>query len=131
LARGRFLSRGRTRARAAMPTVEADVRHRDVVHRRVIDIGDVDIAEIIDGAIVEKVIVIPVTADKADAEIAEAVMDTAIEADGRPPITGMPEIAAIAPAPIARRPQHADGGRHHPGARHPVITFRSPGPVAR
>src|SRR6185437_382099 len=84
----------------AAAAIEADARRRDVADRFVINIRDAHAAEIVDGAIVEETVMVPMAAEEADAEIAEAVVDAAIEADGRAPIAGMPEIAHVDPTPV-------------------------------
>src|SRR5579862_1799184 len=96
---------------AAVAAVEAgagDVgvaRDVDVVDDGlIVDVGDMRAAEIVHGLVVVEMVVIPETAEIAGADIAEAVIDAAIEADMRAPITAMPEIGAVNPAPIAGCP---------------------------
>src|SRR6266567_7902883 len=74
---------------------------------------------------------IPVASRVSDTEIAEAVVDTSVKADVRPPVAGVPDEDGACPSPIARRPQRADVGREHPGPRDPVIAIGTVGPVAR
>ena len=68
------------------------------------------ILDVIDGAVVVEVVTSPVSAGVAGANVAESVIHAAVEADVRSPITGMPEISAFMPSPIAGRPEQADGG---------------------
>src|SRR5262249_21472200 len=115
---------------AAGTAIVAQVGYVRVVdHRLGVDVVNRGRAEIVDGAVIAEDAVLPVTALIADAHIAEAVIDAAVKPDMRPPIASMPDIRAAAPAPVARRPEHADDGRLHPGARHPIIALVAPGPI--
>src|SRR5580658_8083727 len=118
---GGLLARCRTRADSAIATVVADVafvvvRHVGVVN--IVNVGDVHVAH---GTVVEKVSAVPASAFKARAEIAEAVIDPAVEAYLRTPIAVIENKSVAAPTPIGRSPQEADFRRHHPRARHPVV----------
>src|SRR5690348_15620225 len=122
LARERLLLRRRPRGQTALAAVEADAGDVDVVdHRLVVDVGDVHVAEVVIGAIVVERAAVPETADVADADITEAVIDAAVEADMRTPIAAVPDINAVGPTPITRRPQETNPRRPYPGARHPVV----------
>src|SRR6185437_749851 len=128
------LLRGRLRGDAATTTVVADTVHVNIVDDRpvdvhVVDVGDVDV---VDGAVVVEVAPAPFATGIAVAEVPVAVIDAAVEADARTPVTAVPAIVAIGPAPPARRPQQTDLRRHHPGARHPVVitVIRIPRPIA-
>src|SRR6185369_16976054 len=70
---------------------------------------------------VAKDAVSPVAALVAGAHIAETVIDAAVVSNMRPPVSGVPSIKTVPPAPIPRRPEQTDGRRLHPGSRHPVI----------
>src|SRR5512146_1616357 len=98
---GLLLRRGVRRA-AAMAAIEAHMRDVDVVHdRAAIDIGDMRAAKVVHGGVVMEVAPVPEAAMEADAVIAEAIDDAAIEADARAPIAGTPEVDAVVPGPIA------------------------------
>jgi hypothetical protein len=119
-----------TSADAAMAAVIADAIDGDVVdHGAVVDVdvGDVDV---VDGAVVVEVMTSPISAGVAGAHVAESVIHAAVETDVRSPITGMPEIGAFMPSPIAGSPEQADRGGRRPCSRHPVIALRAIGPVA-
>src|SRR5580658_7775660 len=132
LAPGVALMGAGPRADAARAAVEARMADVLVVDDAlIVDVADVHTAEIGDAAVVEVGAMGPIAAMEADAGIAEAVIDAAIEADMRPPIAGVPDIEAVAPTPVARSPEKPDRRRHHPGARDPVIAGRTPGPIAR
>src|ERR1700723_3379078 len=73
----------------------------------------------------------PVPALISDSEIAEAVIDAAVETYVRSPIPCVPDVDAITPTPVARSPQHSNRWGHHPRAGHPVVTIWSPRPVTR
>jgi hypothetical protein len=73
----------------------------------------------------------PVAALVADAAIAVAIRDAAVEADFRTPIAFMKGIDAVVPAPISWRPQQLRFRRQRPRARYPVIArIVIPGPIA-
>src|SRR4029077_5930082 len=90
-----------------------DHRHVDVVHLTVI----------------EKVPAMPVSACIADTNIAEAVIDAAVETDVRSPISGMPDIHTFTPTPIPGRPKKARLRREYPSAGHPKVAFVTPSPI--
>lgn len=72
---------------AGRAAVVADAAVVDIVvdhYRVVVDVGDAGDIHVGHGAVVEEAVVIPVTADVADADVAEAIVDAAIEADVRP-----------------------------------------------
>src|ERR1700693_1782582 len=99
-------------------------------HGSVIDASHTGHADIGDGAVVEELSSAPLPSHKSYAGVAESVVDSAIEADVRSPISRMPGKDSPAPTPVAGSPQHADG-RHDPGARDPVVAFIVvPGPVS-
>src|SRR5579863_8826253 len=130
-ARSRFFRRGRTGSNSAFPAVKGNVRFVVHHHRAVdVNVGDVNGVDMHHRGVVEESSTAPFAANKADAAVAEAVVNTTVETDVRTPVACMPRIEAAAPSPIAGRPQHADGS-HHPGARHPVVaSIIVPGPVA-
>ena len=72
----------------------------------------------------------PHAARKTDTHVAEAVVDSAVVADVTTPVTGMKNVKAATPAPVARSPESADIGSRHPGAGNPVVAVRAVGPVA-
>lgn len=84
------------------------------------------------GVVVEEAIM-PPAAEEANAEVAEAVVDAAIVADCRAPITGVPDVEAVGPTPITGRPKRTDVGRLDPCAGNPVIVagIVVVGPIAR
>jgi len=84
----------------------------------VVDYGDVDI---VDRAVVVEVAAAPVAALVADADIAKAVVDAAIEPDMRTPVATVKAIAVIVVAPVSGCPERALIGSLHPNAGNPVI----------
>src|ERR1700683_1250771 len=72
--------------------------------------------------VIEKVAVGPAAAEVAGSDIAEAVVDAAVEADFRSPVARVPQIRAVVPAPIARGPEQTNRGRFDPCARNPEIS---------
>jgi len=96
-----------------------------------IDIGDVNAAEVGARAVVCKVSAAPLAADEADATVAEAVVDAAIEADMRTPVTAVPSIRLTGPTPVTGSPEEARLGWLNPDARHPIVASVPIGPIAR
>src|SRR5580658_10403678 len=119
----RLLLRRRSRFGAAGAAIEAHAVDGEVVDDGgVIDVRDVHgSGDVVDIAVVVERTALPVAAGITAADVAKSVVDAAIKADVGTPIAGVPEVGALAPAPIARRPQEARLRRQHPGARHPVI----------
>jgi hypothetical protein len=102
---GCFLFRRWPRGDAAIAAIETGAVYGRVIdHIFTIDVGYMRSAEIIDRAVIGKRPVVPMTAEKADAVIAESIIDTAVKTDMRPPIAGMECINAVVPAPPGRCP---------------------------
>src|SRR6476620_2025759 len=115
---------------SAWPT-EADILHRLVLDDGLgVDLGDNGLVHLGDGGVVKEHPVIPISALVADAPIAEAVVDTAIISDVRPPISGVQSVKTTVVAPVAGRSQQPYNRRQHPGTRYPVIVIPTVGPVA-
>jgi hypothetical protein len=91
---------------------------------------DVDV-HIVVGAVVVEMAATPVAADVADADVAKAVIDTAIEADMRTPVATVKAVVVVPVAPIAGGPESALVGSLNPPAGHPVVARWRISPVAR
>jgi hypothetical protein len=72
----------------------------------------------------------PIAALVAEADVAETVVDAAIVADMRAPVTTVKPVAVMPEAPVAGGPQGALVGSLNPHAGHPVVSLRRIGPVA-
>src|SRR5208282_132619 len=112
---------GRTRADSTIAAVITDaalvvVRHMGVVN--IVNVGHVHVAH---GTVVEKVSVIPAPTLEARTEVAEAVIDPAVETYVWAPVAVIENKSVAAPTPIGWRPQETDFRTHHPRARHPVV----------
>jgi hypothetical protein len=68
----------------------------DIPYHRLIHPGN--------GAVIHECIVVPIPADVAYADVAEAIIYAAIEADVRSPVAVMPSVTAAVEAPIAGGP---------------------------
>lgn len=103
-----------------------------VVDHRRIDIGVADVrrTDVVGRAIVGELITLPATAAVAFPAVAVAVINAAIEADIRSPVSGVENKRTAAPTPIGGSPKHPDLRRLHPGSRHPVVTIFAIGPKA-
>src|ERR1700722_8161367 len=117
---------------AAAAAVVADaVGFAVIADAAVVGVVNVGHVHVIHRAVVIEMIVVPVAAFVAVAEIAEAVIHAAVEADVRAPVSTVPEIAAAAPAPISGSPEEADLRRQNPDAGNPVVAGIGVGPIAR
>jgi hypothetical protein len=67
----------------------------------VVNNGGVHVADV---GVISKVPAIPPAAEEADAAVPEAVINAAVEADLRSPVSAMPKESAAAPAPIPWSP---------------------------
>ncbi len=135
LAAGGDLLRTRRDVDAAAAAVIADAVLRtgvvvDVVHDDWAVVVVADVAGVGDGAVVVKVVTMPVAAEVADADVAEAVVNAAIEADVGAPVAAMEEVTVVVVPPVGRGPESAVVGRLDPGSGNPVIAVIAPGPVA-
>src|SRR5580765_8025152 len=81
------------------------------------------------GPVVTERIPVPSAAIVAVSSVAPAVIDSAVESDGRPPVALVKEVIAAVVTPVSRSPHKSDARRKDPGARDPVITGIV-GPVA-
>src|ERR1035438_9820607 len=90
----------------AAGAVEGHVR---VIHHDgpIVDVRHVMHVHVHHRAVVEEGAASPLSASEAYAAVSEAVVDSAVEANVRPPIAPVPAIEATRKAPIARRPEHA------------------------
>ncbi len=122
LAHSGLISGSWPRRRATITTVEAGAPRRRIVDYRcvvhIVDIGDV---YIVNGPVIKEPSIVPAATLVALAEVPIAIVDSAVEADLRPPKALMEYISPTFPTPPARRPQVADRWSQHPGTRHPVI----------
>jgi hypothetical protein len=76
-----------------------------IYHRLIIGVlNDYRVADIGDGSIVIESAPRPIPSGESYASVTVPVTYAAIEADMRPPVTGVPDVYPIAPAPIARCP---------------------------
>ncbi len=83
-----------------------------------------------DGGVVVEEAIMPPPTNKADTEVAEAVVDAAIVAHIAAPVAGVPVVKPTRPAPVAGGPQRADKGRRNPRARNPIVAVGAISPVA-
>jgi hypothetical protein len=127
-----LLRRRRPSRQASSPAVIAHPAHRPVIHRAArVNVIESSSVYPVHRAVVIESSMVPVPALISDSYIAEAIVDAAIEAHRRPPVARIPQISAVAPAPISRRPQQANLGRLNPRSRNPVVALVAISPVAR
>lgn len=83
-----------------------------------------------DRGVIEEMSMPPFAAGEADAAVAEAVVNSAVESNVRAPVAAVPNISAFGEAPVSRRPKQARFRSENPCPRDPVITGVAIGPVA-
>lgn len=101
------LHRSRLSPYAARAAVIAHAVSPVVIHNhRLVDIyiGDAGAVHIHHSAVVVEPAAAPFATTKPFAAITEAVIYTAIEADVRTPIAGIPPVVSIGPTPVTGRP---------------------------
>ena len=120
-----------TRLNSAVAAIEAHAV-AGVAHYGAVDIGGVNDGGVYikDRGVIGEAITVPASAVEAVAKVAVAVVDAAIEAYLRRPVTGVPGIASVVPSPVAGGPEETGLGGRNPGSRNPVVVIISPRPVA-
>ena len=71
----------------------------------------------------------PFPADKADAHVAVAVINSAVVPDAIAPVAVVENVVAAVPSPPRRRPERSLVGRRHPLPWNPVVAVISIGPI--
>ena len=117
------------------PSVECNVpgvRDRIAANDRLVHVGvadDVSIYTHHRGVVCESIST-PFAADKADAHVAESVIDSAVIPDAIAPVAIVEPIMPAVPAPPRRSPKCALVWRGHPLAWNPVVAVIAIGPVS-
>jgi hypothetical protein len=128
---GRNLLRRRPHRGTAGAAIVAHVGRVVDDNGLIVDVRDRRVRDVVDGAVVEESAAAPIATLVADAGVAVAIRDAAVEADFRAPIAFMKGIDAVVPTPISWRPQQLRFRRQGPCARYPVIArIVIPGPIA-
>jgi hypothetical protein len=85
-----------------------------------------------DRGVVEELPALPISALEAGAHVPESIKNATVEADLFSPVASVPEVNAVAPAPISRSPEETDFGGENPRAGHPVVVaiVIVPSPIA-
>src|SRR5579864_335364 len=119
--RSLFLVR-RARIDPTAAAVVAHAVHGGVVdHGRVVNVVNVGHVHIVHRTVVEEPVVVPTSTFVAISEVAETIIDPAIETDSRAPIALMKQKSIATPTPIPRSPEEAGFRRQHPRAGYPVV----------
>jgi hypothetical protein len=139
LTSGGDFRRRRPASNAARPVV-ADTINRGVVDGDVVDddrvryraviylhVGD---RNVVHGAVVIEPITAPIATLISNANIAEAVVDSAVVSDIRGPIPVVVAVHTAGKPPISRRPQIADLWGLRPSSGHPIVALRSVTPIS-
>src|ERR1700676_350342 len=108
LMRRRFLLRRWTRFDATIAAVVTDVGLVVIDYGRVVHVVNDSLVYIVHGAVVEKAVVIPTPAFVAFSKITETIIDPAVEANHRTPISFIENKPFAAPTPIRWSPQETD-----------------------
>src|SRR5580692_3218545 len=128
---GGLLRRARTGIDSTISTVVTDVVRGIDDYRLIVCVMKVSSgADIVHVGVVAELIAAPVATLVADATVAEPIVHAAVKADCATPVAVVPQIHAVAPAPIAGRPKIASGGRLNPCARNPEVALLAISPVA-
>jgi hypothetical protein len=101
--------------------VVTHVRIVSDVNSGVVDVVDHIDVDVIDCGVVEEMSAVPASAFVAVPEIAETVVNTAIEADCRAPKTSGEREAGAVPSPPGWSPKEADFGSNYPCAGNPEV----------
>ena len=96
-----------------MTTVEADAVPFPLVHPGIVNIVEVMLVHAVIRRVVEKMAVVPASALITIPEVAEAIVDPAIETYGHSPVALIEIISAVAPTPISRSPELSHFRRLH------------------
>ena len=114
-------------ARSVITGAGGGVIYGGVVNDRVGDGAVVDLnvvrADVVDGAVIVEAISAPVSALVTGPGVAISIIDTAVVADMRAPVTVVVAVAVAAIAPPSGRPQIAGFGRAGPCTGNPVVTL--------
>jgi hypothetical protein len=99
------------------------VGNRVSLNHRPVDEGVVDHGRIHadHGSVVGEESSPPLAAGEAYTEVPTAIIDAAVIAHLRPPISLVIRIEPVRPSPVTGRPQGADVGRRHPCAGNPIV----------
>src|SRR5580700_2794667 len=124
----------RSPVHAARP-VKAGASRRVVVidHRLGVNVVNHRDIHVIHRAIIEEVTAFPASPFIPIADISKTVINSTVETDLGAPVTAIPRVHSVVPAPITRRPQEAGSRCLYPSARHPIIIaiIVAPSPIAR
>jgi hypothetical protein len=105
LAARAFLCSGWTGSCSTIATSEAGAVYSRVVdHGRVVSIVNVRDVHVIHRTVVIEVPAAPISASITGANVPEAIVDAAVEADSRTPVSRMPDVHAATPTPVTRSP---------------------------
>jgi hypothetical protein len=122
---GAFLRRTWPRGDPARPAIIANPVDSRIVDNRPVNIRIVNDrgVDVDHRRIIPEMTTYPIATGKARTVIAASVVDTAIKADMRPPISGIPGIDPADITPVTGRPKEADLRRCSPISRYPVISI--------
>jgi len=123
----------RSRIGSTVAAVVADAVHARIVDDRlVVRVMNDRGVYVHDRGVVEEAAPLPVSALEAGAHVSESIKNATVEADLFSPVASVPEVNAVAPAPISRSPEETDFGRENPRAGHPVVVaiVIVPSPIA-
>ncbi len=130
-AQGRLLGSGWPGSNSAGAAVVADAIDGNIVHYGfVVDIVYVGYVHTVDALVVIKITTTPVSSLVAVTCITETIVDAAVEAYRRTPISGIPDEGRAAPSPVTWGPEKTDLGSEYPCSGHPEIAIIAIGPIA-
>ena len=92
-----------------------------IAHGAIVNVMHEGDVHVVVGTVVVEMATAPVASLVAEANVAKAVIDAAIEADVRTPIATVKAIAVVPVAPVAGGPKSTLVGSLNPPAGHPVV----------
>src|SRR5208283_1946102 len=123
LMRRSLLLSGWTRGDPASAPVVANVVHSSIVrHRGVVSVVNIGDVHVIHRTIVFELSVVPTATFITLTAVAEAIIDSAIEAYVLAPVAFIESECPAAPTPIAWGPEETGLRSHHPRTRHKEVT---------
>lgn len=95
-----------------------------------IDVADDGLIHMDDCGVIGKIVTMPFAAREADAHVAKAVIHAAVVTDMGTPVALVKSVMTAFPAPVGGCPQRTLIGGRHPGSGNPEVAVIAPGPIA-
>jgi hypothetical protein len=118
---------------SVLAPVEADACVRGVLidHRCVVDVVDYRRIYICDRAVIEIFATLPVASKEAHTGIPETIVNPAVKANGRSPISRVPNVKVVLESPVSGRPEKSYFRWEDPRSWNPEVAAIAVRPIAR